>query len=157
MGLSLCQSSRLFCQVRLLQTLTAFSSGSLSLYPTPKQFYHVYCRLLPVIKFVLRFLFHIRWVFFFFFLASCVLRTWKKNNCSDHRCGSPLSGFEQVHGDTNLNVSDGLPVGPDRDGLEKLMHLCLNKAERSVVYLSCLSVLTVVEVYSFCMPLQNVS
>ena len=92
-----------------------------------------------------------------FFLASCVLRTWKKNNCSDHSCGSPLSGFEQVHGDTNLNVSDGLPVGPDRDGLEKLMHLCLNKAERSVVYLSCLSVLTVVEVYSFCMPLQNVS
>ena len=78
-----------------------------------------------------------------------------------------MSGFEQVHGDTNLNVSDGLPVGPDRDGLEKLMHLCLNKAERSVIYWSCskkkrkirvfaVVVLTVVEVYSFCMPLQNV-
>ena len=67
-----------------------------------------------------------------------------------------------MHGDSNLNVSDGLPVGPDRDGLEKLMHLCLNKAERSVIYLSCLkkkiffAVLTVVEVYSFCMPLQNI-
>ena len=52
-----------------------------------------------------------------------------------------------------LNVSDGVSIGPDRDSLEKLMNLCINKSERSVsvIYMFCFALIhsTIISSQSF--------